>query len=64
MSEQERKELDAVALQRRLRQEMSRDLDGMSFDEEKRYYAERIRSWRSEQPQKSAPEKARVSSKE
>lgn len=37
------KTIDAVALMRQIRDQMSREIEGMSFEEEKRYLNERLR---------------------
>ena len=41
--EKKAKTIDAVALMRQIRDQMSREIEGMSFEEEKRYLKDRLR---------------------
>ena len=41
--EKKAKTIDAVALMRQIRDQMSREIEGMSFEEEKQYLKDRLR---------------------
>ena len=41
--EKKAKTIDAVALMRQIRDQMSREIEGMSFEEKKRYLKDRLR---------------------
>lgn len=51
------KQFDAVQLMRDLREKLSREVEGMSYEEEKEYIRKRVQS-RSGSSQGSSPEKA------
>jgi len=53
---QQGKRVDAVQLMRDLREKLSREVEGMSFEEEKKYIRERVSS-KSAPSQDNSPEK-------
>lgn len=50
MTTERKKDFDAVQHMRELRDRISRDIDGMTFEEEKAYIRERLERARASQP--------------
>jgi len=58
MSEKKQKDFDAVRLMRRLREKLSRETEGMSYEEEKHYIQERVKRRTSREERSSSEDAA------
>lgn len=57
-SEKQQKEIDSVQLMRALREKISQETEGMSYEEEKEYIRENTKHSRAQLPEKDSPEEA------